>query len=185
VIDASELKVPRELRPLAEEIIGLTDAVCLSVLDEEYADLARRAVAKLARKRPSPLTAGRRATWAAGVVYALGQANFLFDPATEPCVTAGELSEALGVAQSTMSNKARQVRDLLQISLFSSEFQRADVAEQNPALWFIEVNGLIVDARQVPLDIQVAAFERGLIPYVPALGPDGTGAGTAPPATVG
>ena len=28
--------------------------------------LARRAVAKLARKRPSPLQAGRRATWAAG-----------------------------------------------------------------------------------------------------------------------
>jgi hypothetical protein len=79
-----------------------------------------------------------------------------------PCVTAEELSEAPGVAKSTMGSKARQVRDLLQISLFSLEFQRADVAAQNPAVWFIEVSGLVVDARQVPLNIQVEAFERGL-----------------------
>jgi len=70
-----ELKVPKALRPVADEIVAITDSVCLAVLDEEYADLARRAVAKLARKRPSPLTGGRRATWAAGVVYALGQAS--------------------------------------------------------------------------------------------------------------
>jgi len=88
VTDRRELKVPKALRPVVEEIVGLTDAVCLAVLDEEYADLALRAAAKLARKRPSPLVGGRRATWAAGIVYALGQANFLSDPASEPCVTA-------------------------------------------------------------------------------------------------
>jgi len=171
-----ELKVPKALRPVAEEIVAITDAVCLAVLDEEYAGLARRVVAKLARKRPSPLAGGRRATWAAGVVYALGQANFLFDPASEPCVTADQLSEAFGVAKSTMGSKARQVRDLLRISPFSPGFQRADVAAHNPLVWFIQVNGLAVDARHVPLEIQVEAFQRGLIPYIPALGPDGTAA---------
>ena len=55
MIALDELKVPKELRPVVEEIVGITDSVCLSVLDEEYADLARQAVAKLARKRPSPL----------------------------------------------------------------------------------------------------------------------------------
>ena len=62
------------------------------------------------------------------MVYALGQASFLFDPASEPYVTADELSEAFGVAKSTMGSKARQVRDLLRIDHFSPEFQRADVA---------------------------------------------------------
>ena len=144
MIDLDELRVPKTLRLVADEIVAITDAVCRAVLDEEYADLARRAVAKLARKRPSPLTAGRRATWAAGVVYALGQANFVFDPASEPYVTADELSEAFGVAKSTMGSKARQVRDLLRISPFSPEFERADVAAQNPLMWIIEVNGLAV-----------------------------------------
>jgi uncharacterized protein DUF6398 len=176
VIALDELKIPKGLRPVVDEIVGITDSVCLSVLDEEYADLARRAVAKLARKRPSPLQSGRRATWAAGVVYALGQANFLSDPASEPCVTTDQLSAAFGVAKSTMSSKARQVRDLLRISHFSPEFQRADVTAKNPLAWIIEVNGLAVDARRVPLDIQVEAFQRGLIPYIPALGPDQTAA---------
>ena len=190
VVTLDEPKVPKGLRPVVEEIVGITDSVCLSVLDEEYADLARRAVAKLARKRPSPLQAGRRATWAAGVVYALGHVNFLSDPASEPCVTADQLSAAFGVAKSTMSSKARQVRDLLRISHFSPEFQRADVAAQNPLAWIIELNGLAVDARHVPPDIQAEAFQRGLIPYMPVLGPDETAArarsqvtGTAPVAS--
>jgi hypothetical protein len=84
------------------------------------------------------------------------------------------------VAKSTMGSKARQVRDLLPISPFSPEFQRADMAAQNPLIWIIGVNGLAVDARHVPVDIQVEAFERGLIPYVPALGPDGTEAREGP-----
>ena len=176
MIALDELKIPKGLRPVVEEIVGITDSVCLSVLDEEYADLARRAVAKLARKRPSPLQAGRRATWAAGVVYALGHVNFLSDPASQPCVTADQLSAAFGVAKSTMSSKARQVRDLLRISHFSPEFQRADVVAQNPLAWIIDMNGLAVDARHVPPDIQAEAFQRGLIPYIPALGPDETAA---------
>jgi hypothetical protein len=174
MIALDELKVPRGMRAVVDEIVGITDAVCLAVLDEEYADLARRALAKLARKRPSPLRGGRRVTWAAGVVYGLGQANFLFDPTSEPCVTADQLSEAFGLAKSTMGSKAKQVRDLLRISPFSLEFQRADVIDRNPLIWIIEVNGFAVDARHVGLDIQVEAYQRGLIPYIPAFGPDGT-----------
>jgi len=68
-----------------------------------------------------------------------GQANFLFDPASEPYMTADQLSEAFGVVKSTMGSKARQVRDLLRISPFSPEFQRADVAEQSPLAWIIAV----------------------------------------------
>ena len=75
-------------------------------LDTEYTALARQVVAKLARKRPSPLLSGRRATWAAGVVYALGQVNFLFDPSREPYRTADELRDAFGVAKTTMGSKA-------------------------------------------------------------------------------
>lgn len=172
VTPAEKLKVPNALRPVVDEVIGITDAVCLAALDEEYADLARRAAAKLARKRPSPLVGGRRSTWAAGIVYALGQVNFLFDPESGFGVTADQLSEAFGVAKSTMSSKAKQVRDLLGISPYSLEFQRADVVEQNSLVWFIEVDGLIVDARNVPLNIQMEAYQLGLIPYVPAFGPD-------------
>jgi hypothetical protein len=83
-----------------------------------------------------------------------------------------ELSDAFGLSKSTMGNKAKQVRDMLNMSHFSAEFQRAEQVVENPAVWFIQVDGLIMDARSVPGDIQAEAFLRGLIPYIPALGPE-------------
>jgi Domain of unknown function (DUF6398) len=174
--DLDELKIPKATRPVAEDIIAITDLVCTKLLDAEYADLARQAVAKLARKRPSPLLSGRRGTWAAAVVYALGQVNFLFDPASEPCLTADELSVAFGVAKSTMGSKAKQVRDLLKMDYLTTEFMRADVVAKNPMVWFIEVDGMVMDSRSLPVEYQVVAFQRGYIPYIPALGPEGTAA---------
>ena len=176
VADLDELKIPKAMRPVAEAIIVITDEACAKLLDAEYAGLARQAVAKLARKRPSPLLSGRHATWAAAVVYALGQVNFLFDASSEPHLTADELSAAFGLAKSTMGSKAKQVRDLLKMDYFTTEFMRADVLAQNPMVWFIEVDGLVMDSRSLSIDYQVAAFQRGYIPYIPALGPEGTAA---------
>jgi hypothetical protein len=174
--DLDELKIPKGMRPVAEDIIQITDEVCAKLLDAEYANLARQAIAKLARKRPSPLVSGRRGTWAAAVVYALGQVNFLFDASSEPYLTADDLSAAFGVAKSTMGSKAKQVRDLLKMSYFSTEFMRADLIAENPLVWFIEVDGMMADSRTLPLEYQVVAFQRGYIPYIPALGPEGTAA---------
>jgi MFS family permease len=169
-----ELNIPKAMRPVAEEIIEITDAVCADLLDAEYAELARQAVAKLARKRPSPLASGRRGTWAGAVVYAIGQVNFLFDASQQPHCTPDQLSAAFGVSKGTMSSKAKQVRDLLKMEVFSPAFQRASMLEQNSMLWFIQVDGLVVDARSVPIDLQADAYRQGLIPYIHALGVEGT-----------
>ncbi len=75
-----------------------------------------------------------------------------------------------------MGSKAKQVRDMLKMSYFKPEFLRADVIAENPMVWFIEVDGLPMDARSLPLDLQTVAFRRGYIPYIPALGPEGTAA---------
>lgn len=40
-------------------------------------------------------------------------------------------------------------------------------------VWFIEVDGLPMDARALLLDLQTVAFRLGYIPYIPALGPEG------------
>jgi hypothetical protein len=73
-------------------VIKLTDKVCADLLDEEYAGLARQVVAKLARKRASPLQSGPAATWAGGVVWALGQVNFLSDWPSGPYVAHDDLA---------------------------------------------------------------------------------------------
>jgi hypothetical protein len=40
--------------------------------------------------------------------------------------------------------------------------------EDNPLVWMLEVNGLLIDVRHAPREVQVEAYEQGLIPYVPA-----------------
>jgi Domain of unknown function (DUF6398) len=174
--DLGDLHIPVAMRPAAERVIALTDAVCADLLDEEYAGLARHVVAKLARKRPSPLQSGRATTWAGGVIWALGQVNFLFDRSSEPYVTHDDLADAFGLSKSTLSQKAKQVRDILQMTWGKPEFLRAEQIDSSPMIWFIEVNGITLDARQLPLEIQVEAYLKGIIPYVPDLGRDGTAA---------
>lgn len=77
-----EYKVPHKMRDKYDAVVDITDAVCGEHLIDEYA-VAREMTAALSRKRPSPLDRGQTASWAAGVLYALGQVNFLFDPNEE------------------------------------------------------------------------------------------------------
>jgi len=41
-------------------------------------------------------------------------------------------------------------------------------AEKNPLVWMAEANGLLVDLRDMPREVQEIAFEGGLILYIPA-----------------
>lgn len=161
------MNVPKAIKPYAEQVVEVTDAVCREHLDEEYAELCRDVVAKLGRKRPSPLVRGSLTIWAAGVVYAVGQLNFLFDPSQSPHASADQLSEWLGVKKTTMANKARMISDMLKLSPLDRQFMRRELVDRSPLTWLLEVNGFLIDIRTAPRELQVQAFELGLIPYVP------------------
>ena len=170
--DLEALRIPQAARATAAQVLALTEAFCLDQLDLEYAELCGRVVGKLARKRPSPLDRGELQIWAAGVVYALAQVNFLFDKAQTPHLTADRLSELLGVKKTTMANKGRLIRDLIGLDDFDPAYMRRVLVAGTSFAWMIQVDGLIVDARHLPIDLQVEAHRQGLIPYVPALETD-------------
>jgi hypothetical protein len=106
----NRVDVPQAV-PATHQVVAVIDAVCRAQLDMEYSNLCRAVVGKLSRKRPSPLTRGDPRIWAAGVVYAVGQLNFLFDPSQSPHATTDQLSEWQGLKKTTMANKARLIRD--------------------------------------------------------------------------
>ena len=164
----------RVLKPMQETfnaIVALTDAFCRAHLDEDYAQLARQATAALCRQRPSPLATGNLKTWAGGIVYALGSVNFLFDKSQTPSMSAAELCAAFGVSPSTGSAKAKAVREALDMRQMEPQWYRPSKMEDNPMAWMIMVNGYVVDVRSMPRDIQEAAYEKGLIPYLPGSRP--------------
>ncbi len=161
------VRIPEPVRPRAEEILGVTDAFCAEHLDQEYGELCRKLVAKLARKRPSPLARGDLRIWAGGVIYAVGTVNFLFDRTQRPHLTADQLSELTGIPKSTLANKARTIREALRLGPLDIEFCRREILERHPMAWMISVNGFIVDARTMSPEIQAEARRKGLIPDLP------------------
>ena len=161
-------KIPAATQLCYDAIVTLTDEVCREHLNEEYADLARKLAGALARKRPSPIGRGKPAVWAAGIVHALGMVNFLFDASQTPHLRAEELAQLFGVAQSTMSSKSKQIRDLFDMVPFDPNWCLPGKLDDNPLVWMLSVNGYIVDVRSAPREIQAEAFRLGLIPYIPA-----------------
>jgi hypothetical protein len=168
------LRIPESLRRQTQEVFELTNAFCARHLDAEYAELCRRLVARLARKRPSPLLRGDLRIWAGAVIHVVGSLNFLFDRTQRPHLTAHQLSALTGIPMSTLANKARLIRDVLRIGVFEPELCRREILESHPMAWMISVNGLIVDARTMPPEIQAEARRRGLIPDLPAAQPEDT-----------
>lgn len=160
--------VPSSVEPFYSAIVNLTDAVCKEHLNSEYAELARRLAATLARKRPSPIVRGKPEIWACAIIYALGTVNFLFDKSQTPHMRADELCAVFGVNQSSGANKAKFIRDTLKMYQLDPNWCLPSLIDDNPMIWILRVNGMMVDIRYMPREVQVIAYEKGLIPYIPA-----------------
>ncbi|MCK8783399.1 DUF6398 domain-containing protein [Roseomonas sp. NAR14] len=160
--------VPKAMQPRYEAVVAQTDAFCRDHLDEEYRDLARAMAAALARKRPSPLASGQARGWACGIIHALGQINFLSDKASRPSMTMAEVAAGFGVGQSTASARAKVITQALRTGRMDPTWMRRDLVDRNPLVWMAEVNGMLVDLRAMPREVQRIAHEKGMIPYVPA-----------------
>ncbi len=149
-------------------VVELTDAFCHDHLNDEYCDLARTMAGALSRKRPSPLASGQPRTWACGIIHILGQLNFLSDKSSQPYMTMAQVCAAFGVGQSTASAKARVISDALQPTRMDPNWMLKSFVDKNPFVWMAEVNGVLVDIREMPREVQVIAYEKGMIPYIPA-----------------
>ncbi len=160
-------QVPKEMQERFDEITRLTDEFSQAHLNDEYASLIRQLTATLCRKRPSPLSTGKVATWACAIIHALGTVNFLFDKSQNPYVPSSQIASYFNLSSSTMQAKSKQIRDLLNIDMMDPDWTLPSMIATNPMAWMIQVNGLIIDARHAPRWVQEEAFSKGLIPYIP------------------
>lgn len=154
---AQRPRVPTAVQPIFEEIAAITDPFCHEHLDAEYAELCVKLAAKLARKRPSSLVRGDLRIWAAGIVYAVGRVNFLADPAQHPHRLPGQPPRRQGDIHDQQS---RLIMDTLRIGLMDPEYSRQEMIDRNPMIWLLELNGLPVDARELPEEQCVERLDR-------------------------
>ena len=152
-----------------DSISQATDAFSSQYLNDEYKHLIRQVLAALSRKRPSPLLKGKDNSWAAGVVHAVGMTNFLFDPEQSPHCQSADIHAFFGVSGSNIQSKSKEIRDLLGMGPMALDWCLPSHMAANPLVWMLQVNGVVMDIRDLPLEAQQIAFDQGLIPYIPAL----------------
>ena len=160
-------EVPRAYAARFTDLVGLTDAFCDAHLNAEYKGLCREMVVAVCQKG-SPVLQGKPQGWAAGIVYALGRVNFLDDPSQTPHMKSKDIADAFGVSVATMQAKAKVIREGLDLIPFHPDWSLPSKMDDNPLVWMFEVNGFLMDIRMAPREAQVAAYERGLIPWIPA-----------------
>ena len=151
-----------------DAIVQMTDAFCKDHLNDEYAELCRKLATTLARKRPSPLLRGKSETWACGIIRTIGRVNYLDDRSQKPHMKLPQIDKAFGVAESTGQGKSQLIRKMLKIRQFDPKWTLPSMMDENPMVWMLEVNGFLMDIRHAPKEAQMLAFEKGLIPYIPA-----------------
>ena len=81
--------------------------------------------------------------------------NFLFDEQS-PHLTAREVYA--GFAEASFG---------IGMGPFDSEWTLPSLIDANPAAWMVIVNGIVVDVRTMPRELQEAAYSQGLIPHLP------------------
>lgn len=159
--------VPKAMEQKYKTIIEITDKFCAEHLNEEYAQLIRYVIAALCRKRPSPLKKGKADSWACGATHAIGMVNFLFDSSQTPHMRASDLYKNFGISHGTGAAKSKTIRDLLDMYQMDPDWCLPSKMDDNLMVWMLSVDGMIVDIRHMPRDVQEIAFEKGLIPYIP------------------
>jgi hypothetical protein len=160
-------KFPKAMQEKFSAIIGLAEPFCAQHLDEHYRKLIVEATAALCRKRPSPLLRGKESIWAAAIIHAIGTTNFLFDASQKPHCSASQIYEFFSTAASTSQNKSKEIRDMLDMNISNFKWMVPANLEKNPLVWMLQVNGLYMDIRTLPLEVQQEAFRRGMIPFMP------------------
>lgn len=149
-------------------VVGLIDQFCKEHLNEECAVLCRKLAEKLGRKRPSPLLYGSPNAWASGIVRAVGGVNFLHDKSQTPYMRTTDIDYYLGTSPSSGAAKLAAIRKMFKMHQLDPNWTLPSRLEDNPMVWMLQVNGFMVDVRHAPREVQEIAFNKGLIPYIPA-----------------
>ena len=160
-------KIPDSVSEAFSAIRIQINHFCEKHLNHEYNLLLVKALSCLARKRPSPITKGKTNIWACSIIYSIGQNNFLFDKDQQLYIPSKALREWFECSESTVIAKSKIIKSALKISPIDSSWLLPNQITENPMVWMVKVNGIIVDIRKMPKELQQIAFEKGIIPYLP------------------
>ena len=66
-----------------------------------------------------------------------------------------------------MQGKKLQIQKALNLIPLDPDYTLSSRLAENPLVWMVEVDGFVIDMRMAPPELREAAFEKGLIPFIP------------------
>lgn len=126
------------------KLIELVSDFCDENLDDEFKTLCINLVEKMGRKHDVPFRRGKLEIWASSVVYAIAQINFLFDKSSDLYISPDNICDYFDTKKSTVSNKAKTIRDMFNMGHFDKEFSTRYVLNDAPQLYIDEDSGFII-----------------------------------------
>jgi hypothetical protein len=153
--------------PAFESIVKLTRTFCSQFPDEDFAEICDELVQE-ASELSDFIARGRPASWAAGTVYAVAWVNLLHTKEAKAGLDAETIASSFDVSVSTVHSKSKALRQTLGLVQLDPSYTLPEMIEENPFVWLLSVNGVMVDIRDAAPDIQEAAYLDGLIPYIPS-----------------
>jgi hypothetical protein len=165
---APKLPTKEEKDAAVQQLNALVDQFCKEHLNDEYAVLCRKLANMLGRKRPSPLLHGTPNAWATGIVRAVGGVNFLHDKSQKPFVRSADIDRYFGVSSSTGAKHLAAIRKMFGMHKLDPKWTLPSLMGDNPLVWIVELDGFMVDLRRAPRELQEIAYNKGLIPDIPA-----------------
>lgn len=142
------------------EIVECLDGFCTAHLNADYRQLLHRAVRELALQDPSPLRKGYGTSWCAGLVHAIGTANYLFEASQQPHCTVAEVGAFFAVSSSVIYAHSKTVRELLRIRPFSKAWTLTLLQQPTDNPQMVEINGLPIDLHRLPAKVRMQVCGR-------------------------
>ena len=143
-----------QIKQREKELLELVGAFCIQKLNQEYFELCEKLIKKMGRKKDVPFKRGKLEIWASAVIYAIGSINFLFDKSFEPYMSSKQVCEYFGTKLTTVSNKARIIKEMFDLWHFSPEFSTQNMEKSNPFSGMVLVDDMIVPISSLPEDMQ-------------------------------
>lgn len=135
-MDTSILAGP--LRRRVAEIDELLMELCVELFDPEHLEMSRALLVRLANEHPDELVRGLPDGWGGGIPYALCQINKMFTNhwRSDLDVQAADVVEMTGLSQQTLTQRAKQVRQLLDLDHWPppEHYWRSDVRRRHEIL---------------------------------------------------
>ena len=153
------LMTKTQIKQREKELLELVGAFCIQKLNQEYFGLCEKLIKKMGRKRDVPFKRGKLEIWASAVIYAIGSINFFFDKSFEPYMSSKQVCEYFGTKLTTVSNKARIIKEMFDLWHFSPEFSTQNMEQNNPFSNMVMVDDMIVPLGSLSEEMQLMVHD--------------------------